>query len=224
MALTLNEATTRLRRIINEAMPAMFLDTDLYDMISDAQQDLCADTDCLCGLTSFDLSDGVSSYTLPTGTQRILQAWYVDGDNYYPIEQADDVETNILFGTGKTTEGRPLTMVRRSVDTCDFLPVPSESNTCQIYRSYEPTAISLSADTFQVRDSWVRKGVLSLAAARCFEKTAEIDKANSYKAEYMYTVDEIKKVSVRWNVRSKPLSQYQTEQEQYRETLASVLT
>jgi hypothetical protein len=208
MALTLSEAKIRLRRMINEAVPAMFTDDDLYDIISDAQQDLCADTDCVCALTSFNLSDGVHQYDLPTGTQRIFQAWWVDGDSFHPIELADDSEAIVLYGTKQRSEARSAKMIRRSPDICEFRPVPDTNKECYIYRSYEPAAISLSADTFSVRDSWIRKGVLPLAAARCFERTGEQERATLYKGEYSVMVNDIKKQVDRWGIRGNHQAQF----------------
>ena len=209
MGMTLEQAKDRLRRMIQEASAALFQESDLYEFISDAQQEFCADTDCLCGLTTFDISDGVLEHTLPTGTQRIFELWWVDGDSYWLLEQADDVESTMIWGEKQRKEGKPTRYIRRTFDKIQLNPLPAADKTCQIYRSYEPAAISLSADTFSVRDSWVRKCVLSLAAQRAFERSGEMEKAESYKRDYFYNLQEVKKQVDRWNVRSKPASQFQ---------------
>jgi len=207
MALTLNQAMTRLRRLITEKTAAFSTDAELFDEISDAQQEASKELDAVVNITTFALSDGVESYTLPTGTQRVLFAWWVDRSNRWPITMSDDTDAEVMLGNKQLTENRSQIMIRTGFDTVEMRPVPSADKTCRIRRTKEADAISLSADTFELRDSHVKSIVLPRAAQRVAERYGD-PAAGNFERQYEMGIEKAKKELARWAVQGRPRNQY----------------
>lgn len=136
--------------------------------VNEGYEDLVRRTRCKTAWATIDLTSGTHTYTLPTASMGIHEAYNTSGGSDYPLEQVT-LQELIRARANSSSAGYPARMYAVEGDAITLYPTPGAGETITVYYTPRPAAMSSGSDTPASVPAEFHQAIEYYAAARLAE-------------------------------------------------------
>lgn len=160
MALTLIDAITKVRSLIDESSSVFWEDDEITRWLNEGQNDIARRSECLRDSSTVSVTAGTQEYSAPTDMVRITRVTYAPtGSNQiYPLTYRDMHSADAIWGTMQaTTDGTPAIWTSWGFPpslTITLFPTPTQDGNINVFYYRLPSTLAQDSDTIEVPGGW----------------------------------------------------------------------
>ena len=172
------QALTRVRQQLNETTAAFWSDAEIFGYMWEGESILVGKLGMFQATTAVTTVTDTSSYTFPSGYQRISRLTY-DGKK---LKKADFTDRDYLDGTnyGSTPQTGKPEMYTEFAGLVYVFPVPDDAKALRFFGEKVPTEITASA-SFSVPEENIQQMIPDYCVWKCSMKDGELNRADRHK-------------------------------------------
>jgi hypothetical protein len=172
------QALTRTRTQINETTAAFWSDAEIYGYMWEAESLLAGKLGMFQATTAVTTVTGTSSYTFPSGYQRVSRLTY-DGRK---LKKGDFTDRDYLDGTsyGSTLQAGKPEMYVEWGGLMYLYPVPDDAKALRFFGLKVPTEITASA-SFSIPEESIQQMIPDYCVWKCSMKDGEMARGDRHK-------------------------------------------
>ncbi len=178
MAVTLTQALTNIRSLLDEPNPQFWTNAELTNWINEACSDAARRVEWKRTTANIDVDSGTQQYTAPTDVYRIYRIEFVpdSSDVTYTVEFRGYMEMDQIWGINQQWPASyplyyTLWKVPPSMNIILY-PVPSQNGTLNVYYYEQITPVAAGSDPLDVLEGW-EDVIYDYATYRALRKDAD---------------------------------------------------